>query len=31
MPRVALVLVAWTALSAVLAGALFRWRRRGDG
>jgi ABC-2 type transport system permease protein len=31
MPRVALVLVAWTVLSAVLAGTLFRWRRRGDG
>ncbi|MGB7983122.1 MAG: ABC transporter permease [Candidatus Nanopelagicales bacterium] len=31
MPRVALVLVAWTLLSAILAGAFFRWRRRGDG
>ncbi len=31
MPRVALVLVAWTLLSAILAAAFFRWRRRGDG
>jgi ABC-2 type transport system permease protein len=31
MPRVAAVLVGWTVLSAILAGAFFRWRRRGDG
>jgi ABC-2 type transport system permease protein len=31
MPRVAMVLLVWTLLSAVLAGTFFRWRRRGDG
>jgi ABC-2 type transport system permease protein len=31
MPRVAMVLLVWTALSAILAWAFFRWRRRGDG
>ena len=31
MPRVAMVLLLWTALSAVLAWVFFRWRRRGDG
>lgn len=30
LPRVAMVLVAWTLLSAVLAWRGFRWRRRGD-
>lgn len=31
MARVAMVLLVWTLLSAVLAGTFFRWRRRGDG
>ena len=31
MPRVALVMLGWTVLSALLAWAFFRWRRRGDG
>lgn len=31
MPRVAMVLMVWTVLSAVLAWGFFRWRRRGDG
>lgn len=31
MPRVAMVLLVWTALSAMLAWGFFRWRRRGDG
>ncbi|MGB8022307.1 MAG: ABC transporter permease [Candidatus Nanopelagicales bacterium] len=30
LPRVAMVLMVWTLLSAVLAWRLFRWRRRGD-
>ena len=31
MPRVAMVLLVWTVLSALLAWGFFRWRRRGDG
>ncbi len=31
MPRVAMVLLVWTVLSAMLAWGFFRWRRRGDG
>lgn len=31
MPRVAMVLMVWTVLSAMLAWGFFRWRRRGDG
>ena len=31
MPRVAMVLLVWTLLSALLAWGFFRWRRRGDG
>jgi ABC-2 type transport system permease protein len=31
MPRVAMVLLVWTVLSAILAWGFFRWRRRGDG
>jgi hypothetical protein len=31
MPRVAMVLMVWTILSALLAWGFFRWRRRGDG
>jgi ABC-2 type transport system permease protein len=30
MPRVAMVLMVWTVLSAMLAWGFFRWRRRGD-
>ena len=30
MPRVAMVLMVWTVLSAFLAWGFFRWRRRGD-
>ena len=31
MARVAMVLLVWTVLSALLAWGFFRWRRRGDG
>ena len=31
MTRVAMVLLVWTLLSALLAWGFFRWRRRGDG
>jgi len=31
MERVAMVLLVWTVLSAMLAWGFFRWRRRGDG
>lgn len=31
LPRVALILGGWTVVGAILAGAFFRWRRRGDG
>ncbi|MCU0282961.1 MAG: ABC transporter permease [Candidatus Nanopelagicales bacterium] len=31
MARVAMVLLVWTLLSALLAWGFFRWRRRGDG
>jgi ABC-2 type transport system permease protein len=31
MTRVAMVLLVWTLLSAMLAWGFFRWRRRGDG
>lgn len=31
MARVAMVLLVWTMLSALLAWGFFRWRRRGDG
>lgn len=31
MPRVAMVLLVWTVLSAFLAWGFFRWRRRDDG